>query len=144
MQMTELKEVATNFISGLPENVTEALEEVELLICATPEKGNTVLKEELKEDFTENLPLDCKGVFVGSPLETKEENDEEEIVFYPEGYLVIIANNIKDKEEASLVLTHEIAHAMGWNEEEVTQMGLGVEKSTTAQKEELNVSTESS
>ena len=58
------------------------------------------------------------------------DNSEEEVVYYPEGFIVLLSPNVESPEEGALVLMHEIGHALGMSEEEVKQFGLGVEAET--------------
>jgi predicted Zn-dependent protease with MMP-like domain len=130
MDMTKLEEVAQGFMRGLPEPVIEALTDVELVIAEDVEKAAAMLKEELGDEFNPaDMPADCKGVFVGAPTEIEEsdESEEEEIVYYPEGFVVLCANNIETESEGLVVLMHEVGHALGMDEEEVTKLGLGVQ-----------------
>ncbi len=144
MELSILGGISKIFINDLPENVAEALEDVELLIVTTPLMGTTFLKKEI--GFEEELELDCKGAFIGSPAEISSdtESEGEEIFDYPEGFIIICASNITNEKEAALVLTHEVAHALGWDEEEVKQFGLGVDVEAPKPEEGSNVSENSS
>jgi predicted Zn-dependent protease with MMP-like domain len=131
MQVEELEASAQKFMMGLPDQVIDALEDVELMVAASPELARAVLLKEYEDEFdASELPDDCKGVFVGAPTEIEAgettDSEEEEIVYYPEGFIVLIANNIPDEQEGLLVLMHEIGHALGMDEDEVKNLGLGV------------------
>lgn len=131
MQLEALNEVATGVMNGLPQEVVDGLEDVELIVADDAAKVCAILKEELGDDFDEKeLTGDLKGVFVGSPTEIEEDEDDAdaETVFYPEGYIILLSPNIESKEEGVLVLLHEIGHALGMDEDEVRNLGLGVEK----------------
>lgn len=136
MNVDELEVMAQKFMSGLPGPVIEALTDVELVIVDEPSKAVAMLQEEIGDEFkAEDMPGDCKGVFVGSPTEIEEsdESEEEEIVYYPEGFVVLCANNIESEKEGLMVLMHEVGHALGMDEEEVAKLGLGVPGSEPGQ-----------
>lgn len=129
MDITKLEEVAQGFMRGLPGPVIEALSDVELIVAEDVAKATAFLRDELGDEFKpEDMPADCKGVFVGAPTEIEESDDseEEEIVYYPEGFVVLCASNIETENEGLVVLMHEVGHALGMDEEEVTKLGLGV------------------
>lgn len=126
--------VCGQFIDGLPAQVQGALEDVEVIIADSPAIARVALNEALKEknfdtdEFDkEPIPDDCKGLFVGVPTEVEEsdESEEEEVVFYPEGFIVLCLSNLESVDEASVVLMHEIGHALGMDEDEVKNLGLG-------------------
>jgi predicted Zn-dependent protease with MMP-like domain len=142
MKLSELHDIAMTLMAELPDPVVNALDDVSLLVCETPADAAAELRAEAEEskgkgddefEFTEEdaqevSALDCKGVFVGAPTEVEDSDDseEEEIVYYPTGFIVLIAANIESADEAKAVLMHEVGHALGMNEEEVQQLGLGV------------------
>lgn len=131
MQLEQLTEMARTFMEGLPAPVMDALGDVELMIADDVNKVAALLKEELGDDFDpKELTSDLKGVFVGSPMEIEEsdanDNSEEEVVYFPEGFVVLLADNIDSAEEGALVLMHEIGHALDMDEDEVKNLGLGV------------------
>lgn len=133
MQLAELESAAQGFMNGLPAQIIDALADVELVLSDDRDKVIRLLKKELGADFDEaELLADCKGIFVGCPTEVEEtdtdDNSVEEVTYFPEGHLVLLAGNIENKEEGLLVLMHEIGHALGMNEAEVKEMGLGIEK----------------
>jgi predicted Zn-dependent protease with MMP-like domain len=136
MNAEQLSVFVGQFAAGLPREIGKQLEDVELIVCETPEIATQELNELLDTEddapAVEAIPVDCKGIFVGEPLE-REDDDEEsehETVSLPNGVIAIIACNIKDGDEAVLVCLHEIGHALGMDEEEVKALGLGVSPST--------------
>lgn len=136
-----LKEVAFKFIAGLPDSVSECLGDVELIIVPDCETASRTIKIEYGNQIKDDVPADCKGLFIGAPAEidTEESDEEEQVTYDPEGLLILCASNISDEKEAALVLTHEVAHALGLSEEEVNQMGLGPAKDVEEKKEDDNV-----
>lgn len=137
MKLQELTEIAYALMAEMPEPIITALSDVELMVCETPKDAADELSAEAKqdaefefsaEDAAEVSALECKGVFVGAPTEVEDsdESEEEEIVYYPDGFIVLIASNIESAEEAKAVLMHEVGHALGMDEAEVQQLGLGV------------------
>lgn len=130
MNLNDLETAVKETMNGLPQPIVDALIDVELMICENPEEAQKELKAELGDEFKEEVTADCKGMFVGAPTEIEENDDseEEEIVYYPEGFVVLCASNIESPAEGTVVLMHEIGHALGMSEEEVAQLGLGVQK----------------
>lgn len=143
MELAALDKVITGLMNGLPEEVTDSLADVEVLVVETPADGTKALIADARDapDATTNglsaeemkeltLPDDCKGVFLGDPMEKSDDDDptadESETVYDPEGYVVFCASNIADADEAVLVFLHEIGHALGLDEDEVKALSLGV------------------
>lgn len=131
MNRDELQVVAQTIIDSFPAPVMDALADVDMVFCDTVADACLEMRKELKKEFDANdLPPDCKGVFIGNPIEVEDGDDtdteEDEMVLVAEGFIVLIAANIKDSAEAALVLLHEIGHALDMDEDEVKQLGLGV------------------
>lgn len=128
MEKAPLAELAVKFLAGFPTEITEDLTKVELLVCEDPAEANAEINHlyEKGEDFA----ADAKGAYVGDPmvLEESTDSEEDEIVYEPEGHIVLIASNIKDADELALVLMHEMGHALGMDEDEVKALGLGVQE----------------
>jgi predicted Zn-dependent protease with MMP-like domain len=124
------------FAQGLPREIGKQLEDVEMIVCETPEIATVELNELLDTEDgqpVDPVPADCKGIFVGEQLEREDEDEESEheTVSLPNGVICIIASNIKDGDEAVLVCLHEIGHALGMDEDEVKALGLGVSPQKT-------------
>lgn len=137
MQIAEVEQVVNGLMARIPEPVIDQLVDVAIIITDSPEDATEELKKDLGAEFDvdeDTVPADCKGIFVGEPTETEESDvsEEEEVVYYPEGFMVLCAKNIRDGEEAALVLVHEIGHALGLDESEVAALGLGVSPSPDA------------
>lgn len=132
MDIQTLENAAQKFMLGLPDQIIEALEDVELMVAENPDLARKVLVKEFSEgDFDPSeLPDDCKGVFVGAPTEIESEDttdsEENEVVYFPDGFIVLCASNIADEKDGLLVLMHEVGHALGMDEDEVKALGLGV------------------
>ncbi len=136
MQLEQLTNIANAFVSGIPSQVTDQLEDVEVLMYATPEEAQKDLDQLLEPIPGDPLiiPSDCKGVFIGEPMEMEESDDseEEEAELLPDGVIALVASNLSTAEEVGLVLMHEMGHALGMDEDEVKQLGLGVEPTKSA------------
>lgn len=122
MDTKQLTKVVASFVSGMPPEIRDKLSEVEVLIFDSVEHASSELREEF-EDPVAPLPADCKGIFVGEPMEVEEDEEEAE---FPEGVIALIASGIEDPEEGVIVLCHEIGHALGLDEEGVAALGLQV------------------
>lgn len=132
MNTEQLSIFVARFAEGLPRQIGKQLEDVEFIICDTPELATEEVKElvELAEgEVFEPIPADAKGVFIGEPLEREDSDGEEddfETVALPSGLIVIVASNVKDTDEATLICLHEIGHALGLDEDGVKALGLGL------------------
>lgn len=135
MNLDQLTTVANAFVSGIPSQVTDQLEDVEILMYESPELAQADLDQLLEPVEGEPLviPADCKGVFIGEPMEVEDSDDteQEEVELLPDGIIALIASNLATAEEVGLVLMHEMGHALGMDEDEVKALGLGVEPSVT-------------
>lgn len=122
--------IAKEFSEQLPDTIAADLEDVEVLVCANRERAVTRLNEVIQGDVIEleEIPFDTKGIFIGSPAtrEVSEDNDEEEVIELASGFVVIIVDQIADVESCKLVLLHEFGHALGMDEDEISDLGLGV------------------
>lgn len=141
MELLALKNVVEGLINGLPEQVTDKLEEVDFVIADSPADATRELIGEAAEDAKERgetlsvverkeltIADDAKGCFLGDPLEKTDDEDpdseESDIKYDAEGYIVMCACNIANPEEALLVFLHEVGHALGLDEEAVKELGL--------------------
>lgn len=137
MEFTALATVVQKYMDGLDPKIIRALRDVQLIVGQTVADAQSDLNElladvELEEGESKPVLLaDSKGLFFGDPLETEQsdEDPEEETVYDPDGVIVLIADNIADETTASLVLSHEIGHALGMDEDEVKALGLGTGES---------------
>jgi len=118
------------FAEELPAVVAADLDDVEVIISVNREAAlkrlNEVFEgEPLKE---EEIPTDCKGIFIGDAAHRVEsdETDEEEVLELASGFVVLICDQIENIEACKLVLLHEFGHALGLDEDEVNSLGLGV------------------
>ena len=137
MDFNQVISIAKKFADDMPEQIVDRLADVEILVCEDTEKARVRLNEILAEEDGEQLkegeiPLDCKGVFIGDPAEVEEsdESEEEEMEYDPSGWIVLCVNNIANPEECAIVLMHEFAHALGMDEDEVRRLGLAGPLST--------------
>jgi predicted Zn-dependent protease with MMP-like domain len=145
MKLEELDKVIDGLVNGLPDQVHESLEEVEILVCETPEDATAALLADARELAAEEnrqmtgeelaeltVPADCKGLFFGDPMEKTEDTDpdaeESDVVYDPEGCIIFCASNIEDTDAAVLVFLHEVGHALGLSESEVGELGMAVTK----------------
>lgn len=133
MKQEDVATILEKFARDLPEQVHYMLADVDIFICENPVKATEELREQLQDEdgtaWSDSLVEDCKGVFIGEPLERKEggESEEPEGEMLPEGIIAICCSNIATPEEAVIVLLHEIGHALAMDEEEVRALGLGTE-----------------
>lgn len=141
MKLEDLQTFVNEFVSGIPDKISDTLEDVEVMLVESPEDATAELLEEITVDEggrarpitaedqkLATVPADTKGLFIGDPMEREEseEDAEEETIIDPSGVIVLIANNLASKDEVVLVLMHEIGHALGLDEAEVKALGLAV------------------
>jgi predicted Zn-dependent protease with MMP-like domain len=144
MELRALDTIISGLMDGLPSEVTDSLSDVEVLVVETPadgtkalisdavsaarEEGNTTMTAEEMKELT--LAADCKGCFLGDPMEKTDDQDpdaeESDVVYDPEGYMVFCACNIENEDAAVLIFLHELGHALGLDEDEVKELGLAV------------------
>lgn len=133
MDVDALVKIVALAANDMDPKIREQLEDVEILICRDPAHATEEIEHAYEpaegEAAHEPIPADCKGVFMGEPMEIEasDETEEDETIYYPDGHIFLVASNIKDQDEAALVLMHEIGHALGLDEDEVKALGLGVE-----------------
>ena len=128
MENTEVQQACQLLMQGVPEQVLDLMSGVQLFICQTP--------AEAAEKFKTAIPNDCKGVFLGEPVQFDDPDGEQEeaemVITAPaNGVIAVIAGNLQGREEVVAVLLHEMGHALDMSEEEVEQLGLGVQQAVT-------------
>ena len=139
MEFTALATIVQRYMDGLDPKIIRTLRDVQLIVGQTVADAQSDLNELLADielepgEVLPTLAADSKGLFYGDPLETEQsdEDPEEETVYDPDGVIVLVADNIEDETTASLVLSHEIGHALGMDEAEVKALGLGVTPDVT-------------
>lgn len=123
-------QIAKEFSEQLPDTVAADLEDVEVMVCANRERAVARLNEVVQGDPLEldEIPANAKGIFIGSPAtrEPSDESEEEEVIELASGFVVLLVDQIDDVDACKLVLLHEFGHALGLDEEEIADMGLGV------------------
>jgi predicted Zn-dependent protease with MMP-like domain len=140
MEIEKLAEIVGHAWHELPHKIVRNLADVDVLVCRDPAHAAATLAEEYEDIDADGIPVDCKGVFVGEPMEVEEsdETEEGEVVLFPNGSIVMVASNIANDEEAILVFLHEAGHALGLDEEEVKQLGLGVSSERSPEVKEIS------
>ena len=143
MEAKAVSDIVKAFAEGLPEQIQDRLQSVSIFVFQNIEDATEEMEKHFNDDGDDDdvlIPDDTKGVFLGSPAEEEESEETEEDVIEvdPEGFIVLIADNLSTPEEAAVVLMHEYAHAMGMDEEEVKQAGLGVDESKGDEQPERN------
>jgi predicted Zn-dependent protease with MMP-like domain len=142
MELGALQSMAGDFINGLPDKIRDTLEDVEILMAEDPSEGTAELlasledpdKVTVEQKALCTLPVDCKGAFIGDPMEREEseEDPEEETIYDPDGVIVLVASNIASRDEFVLVMLHEMGHALGLDEDGVKALGLAVSQAAQA------------
>lgn len=110
--------IVTYAMAALPEELSRALDDVEIVVVA-----DHAVPELVHVRDGEGLPLaaDFKGYYAGTTLEG---DDAEENPDPPSGALFINAARHHDEEDVTTTLYHEIGHALGLTEDEVSALGL--------------------
>ena len=134
MDIQDLEKITDNFAALLPEEVTQHLRDVDVIICPDIESAKQVEAESGYEVEAE-FPEDVKGVFIGFPMAPENEGEELEAdndgedsqgqnVLDPEGEIIIVACNIHSEDDAVKTILHEVAHCIGLSEDDVQALGL--------------------
>jgi predicted Zn-dependent protease with MMP-like domain len=112
MNIEHVQEVVLEIAEGTPEQVAEVLYDVQVLVTRNTEWWAGELTD---------IASDAKGVYLGTfPAET----DDEVVIERPRGMILLVADNIANKDECRQVFLHEIGHALGLDEHEVAALGL--------------------
>jgi predicted Zn-dependent protease with MMP-like domain len=111
MKTAQARAIVLSCLDELPSEINDSLENCSFVICSHPE-------DVIGADF----PSDTKGVFDGTVDEGFDDEDENRHA--PTGTLWIFAANLGDEADATAVVLHEIAHALGMDEDEVDALGL--------------------
>ena len=131
--MTDARRAAENVLTELPQQVHDALEHVSLRVVEHPPAG---------------VPSDVKGIFMGrqqvGPPDDADGDDDDadagewydvaaggdlELVgvgggLLAEGVIYLVARNLNDPGDLEATAYHEIAHALGEDEEGTAALGL--------------------
>jgi predicted Zn-dependent protease with MMP-like domain len=108
MNVSHVMEVVEEIAKATPLPIARALENVEVIVCRFPRKEA-------------GMTDDARGMYEGTfPSESDDELEQEP----PEGRILLVASNLRDKQDARDVLLHEMAHALGLDETEVAGLGL--------------------
>lgn len=129
MQIDEVAKVVEVSRNMMPLEVLRCLGDVEILVCADVAQAVETVRAEFDDDpFKDEpggtMPAEVKAVFVGEQMNVEEEDDDTEIIEYPEGVIVLIASNLANEEEVHIAFLHEVGHALDFDEEEVRALGL--------------------
>lgn len=135
MTLTDAHTMAAALLEDLPQQIHDALERVDVQVVDLPPPG---------------VPSDAKAIFLGHQQEGSdgelEEDDDadagdwydidpedpDELVLVDhvgmrpaEGTIVLVSSNLADAEDLEIALYHEMGHALGMDEQEVAELGLG-------------------
>ncbi len=128
MNIDDVAKVVEVTRTQIAPQVLKCLVDVEILVCADVASAVAEIRSEFDEDpFAgegEGMPPTCKAVFVGEPMNVEEDDDDTEIVEYPNGVIALVASNLENPEEVHIAFLHEVAHALDFDEDEVSQLGL--------------------
>jgi predicted Zn-dependent protease with MMP-like domain len=108
MNVAHVAKVVMEVAASTPPPVARALALVEVVVLSAPWKEG-------------GMADDVRGMYEGTfPSESDDELGGEP----PEGRIFLVASNLADSGEARDVLLHEMAHALGLDETEVSGLGL--------------------
>lgn len=135
MNIDDVAKVVEVTRTQIAPQVLKCLVDVEILVCADVPSAVAEITAEFDEDPFEGdpMPADAKAVFIGEPMNVEEDDDETEVIEYPNGVIALVASNLSTPEEVHIAFLHEVAHALDFDEEEVAQLGLaGMEEAPNA------------
>jgi predicted Zn-dependent protease with MMP-like domain len=138
MQMQVLDKIVKEFVTTAPQEILEQLEDVPVVVVLGVQDARSELQRPeynpLFEDLGEqgrDLVDDCKGIFIGFPMQRAEDatgdapgEDGPADYDAAAGLIVMVADNLADEDEARTTLMHEVAHALGIDENGVDGLGL--------------------
>jgi Zincin-like metallopeptidase len=71
-----------------------------------------------------DLSVPVRGIFLGQPAEIPLDDEDETPTQPPTGHVYIVADRHDSKEDIERTVLHELAHALGLDEGDVTELGL--------------------
>jgi predicted Zn-dependent protease with MMP-like domain len=128
MTVEECKAIAADVLGELPQKVHDALERVTLHVLDAPPEGE---------------PADARGAFVGQQAAEDDLGEEDGAFFDVDtdtgdlfqatdmgsciaaGDVFLFASNLKSADDVERALYHEIAHALGEDENDAALLGVG-------------------
>lgn len=110
-------------LDALPAGVTDAIGELYIHVARDRHDRQTLSIAAQQAGLRRvAVPKDFRGMYIGTPLETTD--DEAENVDRPTGVIVLNAAMLRDEQDVLDTLLHEIAHSLGFDEDEVAALGL--------------------
>lgn len=135
MNVAEVEDCADQMLAALPAELVEACGDITIHVAA--HRGDLAV---LRAAVTESgqaavaIPQDFRAVFLGSPLDPAIDWDDPANDYRgaadsdegagPSGVIVLNAALMRDAEDVLYTLLHELGHALGYDEDEITALGL--------------------
>lgn len=116
----EFERIVTRAVEDLPAPVKEILDNVDILVEDWPSEGR-LLEEGIRS------PYGLLGLYEGVPLAGRGHYDmvlPDRITLFRNPILSICATKEAVEEQVRVTLLHEIAHHLGWGEDEMHRLGV--------------------
>lgn len=110
MQLLEARDAVAELLGELPRQVHDMLEHVSCQVLDRPPSTE---------------PPDTKAMFVGrQQLGAPEDGDDDDEIEPAHGTILLFSENLAGWVQAQMAVMHEIAHALGLDENDVAELGL--------------------
>lgn len=127
MTVAEVDEYVNAFAQTAPARLVAAIQHVTVHV-ARDRQDLAVLRAAVKEadQGPVAIPQDFRAVFIGVPLDPAAAgaDDMSEVLDPISGVIILNAAKLVTPQDVIDTLMHEIGHALGFDEDEVTMLGL--------------------
>lgn len=127
MTVEEVEAAVTSFASSVPEALATAIQNI-TVHTARDRNDVAVIKAAILDAgvVPADIPSNFRAVYLGEQLDqlAAAADDVEEVVDSIRGAIVLNASMLLSPQDVYDTLLHEIAHALGYDEDEVAMLGL--------------------
>lgn len=123
MNKADAEACTDQMLSALPERLADTIGDLTIYVASS--RGDLeVLRAAVKESGQGGviIPRDFRALYMGTPLAASAADDDD--VDPPSGVIVLNAAMLRDEQDLLDTLLHEIGHSLGYDEAEITALGL--------------------
>jgi hypothetical protein len=106
-------EVVGELLGAMPEDVAAAMSGTETRVVAAGGELAAL-----------GAAADVRGMFAGAQAVLPDEDDPADPGVKPTGYIFLVAANLRHPDDVRRTWLHEVGHALGLDEAEVSELGL--------------------